>query len=178
MAKRFAALKRKAVELSCNDFDGCLGHCLPVGMEIRSHVHQSSPDHLSIFEVERFIGNFRRDRHHRGTLAWSFANYDLATGKPLALSDIFPKPLQAAPKFWAAVEAALAASGNCPAKEMLLFGRRVSGRDLRATDLILTRGGATIALTPPKSGTCRPQAVDLDVETMIAVGASPALWGR
>jgi hypothetical protein len=179
MGRRFSVMRRRAVELSCNDFDGCSGHCLPVGMEIRAYPHQSSPRHLSIFEVERFIGNFRRDRHHRGTVKWTFANYDLATGRPLALRDILPKANSAVPRFWAEVDSILKASGNCPVKELLVAGRRVTGQRLDPTDLILTKGGATVALSAPKAGgACRSQAVDLDVATMLEIGADPVLWGR
>jgi hypothetical protein len=178
MERRFAAYKRKAMELSCNDFDGCSGHCLPVGMEIRAYVHQSSPSHLSIFEVERFIGNFRRNRHYRGTTSWTFANYSLPSGQALALKDLFPQPFSAVPKLWDKVDEVLSASGNCPASRMLVSGRRVSRQRLDPTDLLLSRGGATLALATPKAGGCRPQAVDLDVETMLEIGAAPALWGR
>jgi hypothetical protein len=178
MERRFAAYKRKALELTCNDFDGCLGYCLPVGMEIRHYVHQSSPGHLSIFEVERFIGNFRRNRHYRGTTSWSFANYSLATGKPLELKEIFPDPGQSVPKLWAKVDEALAASGNCPSSQMTVSGKRVSAKRLSPADLLLTRRGATVAVTAAKAGACQSQAVDLDVESMLEIGAAPSLWGR
>lgn len=178
MEGKFRLFLKRAMELSCNDFDGCSGHCLPVGMEIRQYVHQSSPNHMSIFEVERFIGNFRRNRHYRGTMSFSFANYSLETGRPLILKDIFLKPVTAVPKFWAKVDDALKSSDNCPFKDLLVSGRRISGKHLEATDFILTKGGATLALTTPKAGSCRSQAIDLDVESMLEIGADPALWGR
>ncbi|MDR2442081.1 MAG: hypothetical protein LBE31_00995 [Deltaproteobacteria bacterium] len=178
MKKKFAAFKAKSMELTCNDFDGCQGRCLPVGFEIKNYVHQSSEKYLSIFQVERFIGNIRRNRQIRATVTYSFANYDLTTGAPLTLKDIFPNANQSVPKFWSKVDELLKAADNCPAKRLLISGRKITGVHLTPTDLILTRGGATIALTTPKAGTCRPQALDIDVKTMIELGARPALWGR
>jgi hypothetical protein len=131
-----------------------------------------------LFEVERFIGNFRRNRHYRGQVAWSFANYSLKTGRLLALKDLFPKAALSVPKLWAKVDEMLAASGNCPSSKLLLSGRRISGQSLGAKDLILTKGGATIALTTPQPGACKSQALDLSVETMLEIGADPVLWGR
>ncbi|MDR1655966.1 MAG: hypothetical protein LBT47_00205 [Deltaproteobacteria bacterium] len=178
MDKRFAAAKRQALELTCNDFDGCLGQCLPVSIELRQYVHQSSPSYLSIFQVERFIGNFRRNRHIRGTVSYTFINYSLITGAPLTLKDIFLNPNRGVPQFWAKVNELLAASDNCSIDQMRVSGRRISKVHLTTNDLILNRGGATIALTAPKAGTCRSQALDIDLETMIELGARPALWRR
>ncbi|MDR1111244.1 MAG: hypothetical protein LBP92_11265 [Deltaproteobacteria bacterium] len=170
--------KSKANGLTCNDFEGCLGHCLPVGFEIKQYIQRPGPGYLSIFRVERFIGNFRQNRHIRGTVSYKFENYSLETGAPLRLADIFAGPAKAVPLFWAKVDELVSRGGDCSVKHLRVSGRRVSGQRLEPGDLILTRGGATVALSGQGSGPCRSQAVDLSVEDMLSVGAFPALWGR
>ncbi|MDR2386168.1 MAG: hypothetical protein LBE80_01110 [Deltaproteobacteria bacterium] len=168
--------KNRADSLSCNDFEGCLGHCLPVGFEIKQYVHQSSPEYLSIFRVERFLGNFRQNRHIRGTVNYVFENYSLISGEKLRLKDIFVKPNRAVPKFWAKVSQLIAKDSGCSLRNLRLKGRSISTGHLEPGDLILTRGGATIALTAQASSPCRSQALDLSVAEMLEIGAYPALW--
>jgi hypothetical protein len=165
------------MELTCNDFDGCEGHCLPVGFEIRFWPHQSSPDHLSVFEVERFHGNFRRNRHFRGTVAYRFRNYDLRTGTSLVVRDVFPRPASIR-LFWALVDERLADDGDCPSNRLMIDGRRVGRDRLSPDDLILTAQGATVALWNRDGDGCRSRTVDLSVDDLLEIGASPALWGR
>jgi hypothetical protein len=175
-AGRFRKARELSLKLACNDaIDGCGGMCMPVGVESRHHLHQSAPWTLSSFRVDRFIGNFRRNRHERGTVAYSFNNYSLATGKPLAVKDIFPEPAKAARLFWARADEVLASRGACPSGRYRVAGRP-AGRDLRPGDILLSRRGATLALYTGSDKRCVPQALDLPREEMIALGASPALW--
>lgn len=176
MERTFNGHKNTADSLSCNDFEGCLGHCLPVGFETKQYVHQSAPDYLSIFRVDRFLGNFRQNRHIRGTVAYRFENYSLISGEKLRLKDIFVNPNAAVPKFWAKVSELISKDPNCSLRNMRLNGRAISSRHLEPSDLILTRGGATVALTAQASGPCRSQALDLNVNEMVEIGAYPALW--
>ncbi|MDR1677659.1 MAG: hypothetical protein LBS44_04620 [Deltaproteobacteria bacterium] len=177
MEKVFKSYQKQAANLACNDFDGCLGHCLPVGFEIKQYVHQSSPDYLSIFRVERFMGNFRRNRHIRGETVYKFENYTLLTGVQLRLKDIFVNPNKAVPLFWKKVGELVSKENSCTLKNLKINGRSISGQHLEPNDLILTRGGATVALTGKASGPCRSQAVDLAIKEMIEIGAYPAIWG-
>jgi hypothetical protein len=174
--KKFDEAKKKALQLTCNDFYGCLGACLPVGMEIKYYLHRPSAGYLTVFQIERFIGNFRQNRHLRGTVAYSFANYNLTTGVPLTLKDIFINPGKAVPRFWKKVEEVLAKNENCQLRQFTVNDRRVGTSSLDPTDLIFTRGGATIALFSPKAGPCRSEAIDLSIEEMLDLGANPAIW--
>jgi hypothetical protein len=176
-AALFASAKRQAMVLTCNDFYGCEGHCLPVGFETRYWLHQSSPNFLSVFEVERFFGNFRRNRHVRGTVAYRFYNYSLQTGDLLTVKDLFAAK-SAVPRFWEKVDQALTAAGNCPSDRLTVGGRRPSRQALNPNDLLLTRFGATLALWSRGGDGCLSQAVDLSVEELLDAGFSPALWGR
>ncbi|MDR2367657.1 MAG: hypothetical protein LBF58_06045 [Deltaproteobacteria bacterium] len=176
MDNLFKNYRNKAEELSCNDFEGCQGYCLPVGFEIKQYVHKPSPDYLSIFRVERFLGNFRQNRHIRGTVNYRFENYTLQTGAPLRLKDIFINPNAAVPRFWAKVAELVSGNKSCALKNLRVNGRAISGRHLEPNDLILTKGGATIALTARAPAPCRSQALDISVPDMLEIGAYPALW--
>jgi hypothetical protein len=143
MEKVFKNYRNRADNLTCNDFEGCMGHCLPVGFEIKQYVHQSGPGYLSIFRVERFIGNFRQNKHIRGTVTYSFENYTLQTGALLRLKDIFVNPITAVPLFWEKVGQQISKEGGCSLKNLKVNGRGISSRHLEPRDLILTRGGAT-----------------------------------
>jgi hypothetical protein len=178
MDSLFKNYQNRAEALLCNDFEGCLGHCLPVGYEIKQYVHQSGPDYLSVFRVDRFLGNFRQNRHVRGTIAYKFENYSLKTGAPLRLKDIFANPNTAVPKFWAKVGELVSKEPGCALKSLRVNGRSISSRHLEPGDLILTRGGATVALTARANDPCRSQALDLTVPDLIEIGAFPALWGQ
>ncbi|MDR2140461.1 MAG: hypothetical protein LBR11_01475 [Deltaproteobacteria bacterium] len=176
MAVRFEQASKWAQSLICNDFFGCQGECLPVGLEIKHHIHQSGPGYLSAFRVERVNGNSRQGSRLRGQATYSFHNYRLADGGDLSLPEIFPDPEKSLPLFWAKVAKSLAAVGNCPLTSFSINKRRVRLNALEPNDLLLSRGGATIALTTKSP--CRPQAVDLAWSEMVAIGANPALWGR
>jgi hypothetical protein len=175
-AERFTEARKLALKLSCNDFiDGCGGLCLPAGVESRYHLHQSAPWTLSSFRVDRFIGNFRRGRHERGTVSYAFENYSLVTGKELAPTEIFPDPKAAARLFWARADEVLKSRGACPSRSYRVSGRP-AGRDLKGGDILLSRRGATLALYTGTDKKCVPQAMDLSKEEMTALGASPQLW--
>jgi hypothetical protein len=175
-AGRFSEARKLALKLSCNDLiDGCGGLCLPAGVESRYYLHQSAPWTLSSFRVDRFIGNFRSGRHERGTVSYAFENFSLATGKELAADEIFPDPRAAAKLFWARADEVLKSRGACPSRSYRVSGRP-AGRDLKASDVLLSRRGATLALYTGADKKCVPQALDLPLEEMIALGASPGLW--
>ncbi|MDR1487920.1 MAG: hypothetical protein LBT62_08045 [Deltaproteobacteria bacterium] len=175
--KNFNQAKKRALQLTCNDFYGCLGVCLPIGIEHKYYFQTPSAGYLSLFEVERFIGNFRQNSHLRGTVDYSFTNYNLTTGAPLTLKDIFKSPNKSVPAFWKKIEQVLSENNNCRLDKLYVGGRRISSVSLNPKDLILTRGGATIAVWSPKSGTCRSEAIDLTIQEMIEIGANPAVWG-
>jgi hypothetical protein len=176
-ARRFREARTRALKLSCNDLlEGCGGLCLPVSMESRFYIHKSASWTLSIFRVDRFIGNFRRNRHEPGTVAYSFENYSLVTGKRLAAKDIFPEPGRAARAFWAEADGMLADRGACLSGRYRLPGNRPAGRDLRPGDILLSRQGATLALYAGRDRKCLPLALDLPREVMTALGAARALW--
>jgi hypothetical protein len=177
-AKRFREARELALKLSCNDLtlDGCGVMCLPVGIESRYYLHKSAPWTLSAFRVDRFIGNFRGGKHQRGTVDYFFENYSLVTGAELTLPDLFPQPVKAAPLFWARADEVLAARGACPSKSYLVSGPRAGGRDLKPSDILLSRHGATLALYTGRDKKCLPQALDLSKEEMVSLGASPLLW--
>jgi hypothetical protein len=175
MAQKFRAARTEALELSCNDFDGCEGGCLPVGIESHYYLQSPSSRYLSLFRVERFIGNFRRGRHHRGTVRYSFHNYDLRDGRELALKDLFADGARSTPLFWEEVAAKLRESGNCPPARMLI-GDRPAGAKLLPGDLLLSRQGATIALWNGSDRACAATAVDLPAARLVAIGANPGLW--
>jgi hypothetical protein len=175
-SERFAEARKLALKLSCNDLlDGCGGLCLPAGVESRHYLHQSAPWTLSSFRVDRFIGNFRRGRHERGTVGYAFANYSLAAGRELGVKEIFPDPAGAAKLFWARADEVLKSRGACPSASYRLNGR-AAGKDLEAGDVLLSRRGATLALYTGRDKKCVPQALDLSKEEMAALGASPLLW--
>ncbi|MDR3154926.1 MAG: hypothetical protein LBW85_11850 [Deltaproteobacteria bacterium] len=176
-AKKFGAARALALKLSCNDLiDGCGGLCLPAGVESRYFLHKSASWTLSVFRVDRFIGNFRRGRHERGTVEYSFGNYSLVSGKELKATEIFPDPASSARSLWARADMELASRGACPSSRYLASGRRPAGRDLRPRDLLLSRRGATLALYTGSDKKCLPQALDLPKSELVALGASPALW--
>jgi hypothetical protein len=175
-SERFAEARKLALKLSCNDLlDGCGGLCLPVGVESRYYLHQSAPWTLSIFRVDRFIGNFRRGRHERGTVDYTFENYSLLTGKPLTIKEMFPDPPASARLFWARADEVLSSRGACPSARYRVNGR-AAGRDLRPGDFLLNGRGATLALYTGTDKKCLPQALDLPKEELTAMGASPELW--
>jgi hypothetical protein len=176
MDNTFKGYKKKAENLACNDFEGCQGLCLPVGYEIKQYVHQSGSGYLSVFRVERFTGNFRQNRQIRGTVAYKFENYALQTGTLLRLKDIFINPNAAVPLFWAKIEELIAPNKACALKSLKVNGRNISAKRLEPNDMILTREGATVALTGQAPGPCPSQAVDLSAKEMIEIGAYPALW--
>jgi hypothetical protein len=176
MADRFERAKKWAQSLICADFFGCDGECLPVGLEIRHHAHQSGPGYLSLFRVERLSGNRRQNSYLKGSTRHYFFNYRLADGRDLTLEDIFSQPKKSIPIFWAKVEKSLKNLGNCPLSSFSVDNRRVKPNVLSPNDLLLSRNGATVALSA--KAPCRPQAVDLAASEMIAIGANPALWGR
>jgi hypothetical protein len=173
----FKNYKNRSDTLLCNDFAGCLGHCLPVGFEIKHYAHQSGPNYLSIFRVDRFFGNFRQDKHMRGTISYKFENYSLISGAPLRLKDIFINPNQAVPLFWAKVDELISTDKNCALKNLQISARGISRQRLDPTDLILTKGGATIVLTAKASAPCVSRALDISISDMVLIGAYPALWG-
>jgi hypothetical protein len=173
---RFRLAMKRALRLSCNDLiEGCGGVCLPAGLESRYYLHQPSPWTLSVFRVDRFIGNFRRGRHERGTVEYSFENYSLASGRDLELKEIFPDPADSAPRFWARTDEILKARGVCPSARYRVAGRP-AGKGLRPGDVLLSRNGATLALYTGADKSCVPQALDIPRREMIALGASPHLW--
>ncbi|MDR3204018.1 MAG: hypothetical protein LBV23_04640 [Deltaproteobacteria bacterium] len=176
---RFENYKKRAMDLVCNDFEGCSGLCLPVGFEVKVYLQQSSPSYLSVFQVERFFGNFRRERHVRGTVKYSFLNYSLISGAPLTLQDLFPKPLEAVDKIWKKVDSILEQSGNCLSKNMLLTsGRQVTPKNLTINDFLLSQNGATLALySRGANRRCQSQAIDLTVNELVEIGANRSLWG-
>jgi hypothetical protein len=180
MDRTFAQNTKQAVNLSCNDFEGCLGHCLPVGFEIKHYIQRPGPGYLSLFRVDRFIGTFRPNRHMRGTVDYKFENYSLVSGQPLKLKDIFVNPNKSVPLFWQRVEKLIKTEGSAPCsiRRYKVSGRSISNQRLEPGDFILTRGGATVAITNSSSpGACLSQAIDLSIQDMIDIGAYPALWG-
>jgi hypothetical protein len=174
MAARFGAAEQWALNLVCRDFFGCDDECRPIGLEIKHHVQQSGRRYLSAFRVERFNGNYRRNAHLKGTVEYSFHNYRLKDGGDVTLEEIFRDPKKSLPLFWEQVERALSATGNCGLSRFKVNNRRINRSNLSANDILLSRGGATIALEAPSP--CRPQAVDLSSSEMIRLGASPDLW--
>ncbi|MDR2354263.1 MAG: hypothetical protein LBF22_14115 [Deltaproteobacteria bacterium] len=179
MAQKFREARDRALDLSCNDFDGCEGHCLPVGIESHYYLHQPSKNFLSIFQVERFIGNFRRNVHIRGTVKYIFENYSLITGKPLTLKDIFVDPRKSTPAFWKKINELLERSSNCQARD-LLVSNRPAGRDLKENDFLLSEKGLTVALwtDKKKKNNCLSQALDLSYPELLELGLNPAILGR
>ncbi|MDR1870475.1 MAG: hypothetical protein LBS60_00875 [Deltaproteobacteria bacterium] len=176
MAARFAEAQKWAQTQICADFFGCDGECLPVGLEIKHYAHQSGPGYLSIFRVERLNGNKRQGYRLKGSTRYSFHNYRLADGGDLTLEEIFPEPAKSLPLFWAKVEKSLLARQKCPLTSYSINDHRVKTTVLAPNDLILSRLGATIALTGRSP--CQSQAVDIATPEMLAIGANPALWGR
>jgi hypothetical protein len=180
MDRIFADYKKRSVAMSCNDFEGCRGHCLPAGFEIKHYLQRSGPGYLSVFRVDRFIGNFRPTGHLKGTVDYKFENYSLISGAPLTLKDVFNNPKEAIPLFWQKVEASIQTEGKnpCLLKNYRIAGRSISARRLEPGDFLLTRGGATVALVNDRPGPCPSQAIDLSIEDMLEIGAFQALWGR
>jgi hypothetical protein len=176
MSARFDQALKWAASLACADFFGCGGECLPVGLEIKHHLHQSGPGYLSAFRVERLNGNYRQGSRLKGSARYSFHNYRLSDGADLPIEEIFPDPKKSAPLFWAKVAKSLKTVGNCDLSAFKVNGRRVKAEAILPNDLLLSRGGATVALEA--QAPCRPQAVDLAASEMIGLGANPALWGR
>jgi hypothetical protein len=175
---RFQKAKSQALNLLCNDFEGCETQCLPVGLESKYYIQQSSQNYLSIFQVDRFIGNFRRNQHLKGTVNYSFKNYDLSQGQLLKINDIFPNSKNSIPLFWAKIDQKLGETKNCLSQNLLVDKRRVSKNRLEASDILLAKDGATIALWTQKAGTCRSQIIDIPSSEMIEIGASPNLWNQ
>ncbi|MDR2460853.1 MAG: hypothetical protein LBE38_08750 [Deltaproteobacteria bacterium] len=179
MAKKFREARDMAQKISCNDFfEGCAGKCLPVGIETKHFLQKSAPFTLSLFRVDRFIGNYRKNVHVRGTVSYNFANYDLRTGKALTIDQIFPKPQESSLLFWEYIDGILAADGNCPAKELMLEPKRPAGGALTAGDLLLSSEGATIALWSNNTAKCQSRAIDIPAAKMVAFGALEDLWAR
>ncbi|MDR0549663.1 MAG: hypothetical protein LBI10_09695 [Deltaproteobacteria bacterium] len=176
MSKRFEGALKWAESLSCADFFGCEGECLPVGLEIRHYVQQSGPGYLSTFRVERLNGNNRQGFRLKGSARYSFHNYRLTDGGDLTINDIFPEPNKSIPLFWAKVAQSLKNKGDCPLNSYKVNNRRVKLSALEPNDLLLSRRGATVSLEA--RAPCRPRAVDLAASELIALGADPALWGR
>jgi hypothetical protein len=185
MAKKFKEARDKALTMSCNDFiEGCGGGCYPVGMESRYYLHKSAPWTLSVFQVEKFIGNFRKNSHERGTVSYEFLNFNLKTGKLLTIKDIFPDPKKSEVLFWKYVDDNLKNKGNpCSSNSLLLASpianpKRTGGGELKAEDLLLSKKGATIALFTPNPSKCQSEVTDVPFKDMIAMGADPDLWGE
>jgi hypothetical protein len=180
MSKKFKDARDKALSMSCNDFiEGCAGGCHPVGMESRYYLHKSAPWILSIFQVEKFIGNFRKNSHQRGTVSYEFLNFNLKTGKLLSARDIFPDPKRSEPLFWAYVNDKLKEKGNpCSARDLVLSSKRTGGTDFGNKDILLSKKGATLALFTRNPSKCQSEVTDIPLEDMIAMGAEPDLWGE
>jgi hypothetical protein len=170
MGMMYDRAMRKALELSCNDIFGCEGHCLPVGFEVRHHLFVPSQRFLSLFRVERFLGNFRGKRHVRGTVKYTFQNRDLLGGKDLKGDELFKDPQASIPLLWKEVDRILLANGNCPSQKLAVNGR-VGGKGLKTGDFLLSSRGMTLALLPTKAKSCSPVAVDIPKEKLLELGS-------
>ncbi|MDR1049736.1 MAG: hypothetical protein LBP95_01390 [Deltaproteobacteria bacterium] len=171
--------QKQALNLACNDFEGCRGNCLPIGFEIKHYIQRPGPGYISFFRVDRFIGNFRPDRHAKGTVEYKFENYSLKTGQKLRPKDVFENPGKAAPLFWKKVAELVSNQGQngCSLKNYRVSQRAISNGRLETGDFILTRGGATVALIGTAPGTCVSKALDLSIQDMLDIGAFRAIWG-
>jgi hypothetical protein len=180
MARKFKEARDRALSMSCNDFlDGCAGGCYPVGIESRYYLHKSAPWTLSIFQVEKFIGNFRKNSHARGTVEYQFLNFNLKTGKQLLLREIFPDPKKSVPLFWKYLNNVLKEKGApCAAQSLSLASKRLGGGELKPEDILLSKNGATIALFTQNPSKCQSEVVDIPRQDLIGMGAEPDLWAE
>ena len=127
--------------------------------------------------MEKFIGNFRKRSHARGTVEYSFLNFSLRTGKLLTIREIFPDPAYSAPRFWKYADGKLREKGSpCPSSGLILPSKRPGGGEIRPEDLLLSRLGATTALWTKDPSKCQSMALDIPMEDMLALGADPGLW--
>ena len=149
-------------------------------------VFSPSPRYVSVlFTEDSYTGGAH------GNLEFDVVNFDLKTGRPLALTDLFPKPEQAGPRYWRHIYAEwcrtrdlpfpLHAVGPCrpgeappepPADLQVATSLEDLGR------LIFTSLGATLLFEPYEAGSYAEGSIALDLprETLLEMGANPALW--
>jgi hypothetical protein len=168
------------------DPENCgLASCGPWPVEKTFAVYVPSPRFVSIlFTEESYTGGAH------GNLDYEALNYDLDNDRPMTLTDLFPQPKKSVPKYWAKVYAEW-----CRTRETS-FPRHFKAEEMcgetvqppeefrEAGDLedlgrlIFTSLGATLLLGPYESGSFASgsQALDLPKETLLEMGANPAIW--
>lgn len=127
-----------------------------------------------------------------GNLDFQVFNFDLENDRPMTLNDLFPGPEESVPAYWGRVYAEwcrlrgvnfplhFKSEEKCRPEAALQtpdeFQEIGDLEDLGR--LIFTPLGATILLGPYESGSYASgsQALDLPKETLLEIGANPALW--
>jgi hypothetical protein len=159
-------------------------------------VYTPSSDFISIlFTEESYTGGAHVN------LDFDVMNFSLKNDRPMVLTDLFPRPEESVPLYWAHVYAEwcraqgiafpphfVNESLNLPPGEF--FCQRLAEEitppeEFLNTDaleglsrLIFTSRGATLLLGPYESGSYASgtQALDISKETLAKMGANPALW--
>jgi len=152
-------------------------------------VYSPSPGYVSVFLNEN---SFTGGAH--GNINYHSLNFNLQSGKPLTLTDLFPEPERSVPLYWTyiykswclhseykfplhsqdfqpcGVEDGSEGGDSYPnAEEIEDLGR-----------LIFTPAGLSLILEPYESGSYASgtAVVDIPLEELVKMGASLSIWGR
>jgi len=165
-----------------------LGSCGLWPVEKTFAVHTPSPGFVSIlFTEESYTGGAHGNRNY------NVLNFNLENDRPMALTDLFPKPEKSVPAYWGQVYAEWCRlrGVNFPphwgaiGQECRPGENPKPPEEFREADdledlgrLIFTPQGATLLLEPYESGSYASgsQALDLPKDMLLKIGANPALW--
>jgi len=165
--------------------DSCRGWNLTRTFE----VHRPSANYVSILYTD-----YSDTGGVQPGTAYEAANYDLSTGQPMSLLGLFAQPQESAPKYWEMVYKRWCENASvkfplhyqnpepCGAPDSLTNPNTYSWASTLSDlgRLIFTPQGACLVIGPDESGPriYRTVVMDFDKTELIAVGASPSVWGQ